>query len=236
MSTPLTETILEGFIARNVRDHGGLARRSRMLLAIAVGTGIGSESVLDADVRRALASQELSLAELREAAVHLSAYQGYARAVRLDECLTRAVDALARERVAVLAGPPRPVPPTNRTAQEVYAEVVGRALPERDSRFHLAVNEFVWAELWNRGVLTFRDRRVLSLASTSLAGQEMPLRIHVRGALGSGDLGPEELEEVAVQYSTYAGLPSGQLLGRVVEEENAAFSKQQHDPLQAGVI
>nr|WP_237331088.1 carboxymuconolactone decarboxylase family protein [Streptomyces mexicanus] len=226
VSTPLNAVCLQGFIARNVQEHGGLGRRERVLLAIAADTGVGAGSVLEADVRGALAAGVLSLAELREVALHLSAYQGYPRAVRLDECITRVWEALVREHADVVEEAPGAPAAADRSPAEVYAEVVRRPLPERDGRFHRAVNEFVWGELWNRGVLTFRDRRVLSLVSTALAGHEMPLRIHVTGALDSGDLGPEELEEVAVQFATSVGMPSGQLLARVVEEESAGIRKQ----------
>lgn len=236
MTTPLNAVFLGGFIARNVRDHGGLGRRERLLVAIATGTGVGGGSMLDADVRRALASGLLSVAELRETALHLAAYQGYPRAARLDECITKVEEALTREGVPMAglsAGAPAA---TDLPADDVYRAVMGRPLPKRDTRFHRAVAEFVWAELWNRGVLTFRDRRVLSVVSTAVAGQEMPLRIHVRGALDSTDLSPEELEEAAVQFATYAGLPAGQLLGRVVVEESDEFRKQGRDPLQAGAM
>ncbi|MFJ3212589.1 carboxymuconolactone decarboxylase family protein [Streptomyces flaveolus] len=224
--TPLEAVGLRGFVARNVLEHGGLGRRERTLLAIAADTGVAVGPALEADVHRALSAGVLSLAELREAALHLAAYQGHPRAAELDECVTRVWEALVCEGADVMADRLDAPAATDRPAAEVYAEVVRRPLPDRDGRFHRAVNEFVWGELWNRGVLTFRDRRVLSLVSTALAGHEMPLRIHVAGALDSGDLGAGELEEVAVQFATAVGMPSGQLLARVVEEESAEFRRR----------
>ena len=82
---------LRDFIYAEVWSSPGLARRARYLIALAgsVVTGADDET-FDIYVEGALKSGELSVTELREAALHMGPYGGWPKAKRLDRAVTRA--------------------------------------------------------------------------------------------------------------------------------------------------
>jgi 4-carboxymuconolactone decarboxylase len=58
--------------------------------------------------------------------------------------------------------------------------------------------------LWERPVLTKRERSLVAIASLTTLGTLKRLEIHVRGALNHGAT-PEEIEEVILMMMAYAG-------------------------------
>jgi 3-hydroxyisobutyrate dehydrogenase len=84
-------------------DRGGLARRDRRLLTLAVLAAGPNDVALDAHLDGALAVGDLTPAELEEAAVHLAHYAGWPVGSRLALAAEAAVD--RRRRAAAAAGP-----------------------------------------------------------------------------------------------------------------------------------
>lgn len=71
---------------------------------------------------------------------------------------------------------------------------------------HLGV-EYVYGTLHARPQLNARDREIVSIAViTALGGCEEPLAAHVKLGLGAG-LSKEEIREIVLQCSAYAGFP-----------------------------
>ena len=66
---------------------------------------------------------------------------------------------------------------------------------------------FVFGEMWRRGVLTARDRRLITLSCVGAAGAAMPIETHVWAALNSGDLTYAELDEFVLHFATQLGWP-----------------------------
>lgn len=85
----------------------------------------------------------------------------------------------------------------------------------------------VFGDIWNRPGLSSRDRRLLTLAVLADAGRADIAPIHVGAALRSGDLTPEELEEVVVHLAFYAGWPRTAAFHGVVRREIEAFRENQ---------
>src|SRR5262245_17256026 len=78
-ATPVDESIRD-FVYAEVWSRPGLDRRARYLISMAAAVMSGaSDAMVDGYVRGALKSGELTLAELREAALHLSVYGGWPR-------------------------------------------------------------------------------------------------------------------------------------------------------------
>src|ERR1700741_876008 len=74
------EESIRDFVYAEVWSRPGLDRRSRYLISMAGAVmSAAGDAMLDGYVRGALKSGELSLAELREAALHLSVYAGWPR-------------------------------------------------------------------------------------------------------------------------------------------------------------
>ncbi|HET9732325.1 MAG TPA: carboxymuconolactone decarboxylase family protein [Acidimicrobiales bacterium] len=71
---------------------------------------------------------------------------------------------------------------------------------------------FVFGEMWRRGVLSARDRRLITLSCVGAAGAVTPVETHVWAALSSGDLTFEEFDEFVLHFATQVGWPKGSLL------------------------
>ena len=61
-------------------------------------------------------------------------------------------------------------------------------------------------EIWSRPGLSRRDRSLVVISFLTALGRDLELRAHVSGGLNHG-LTPEEIDEIMVQISAYAGMP-----------------------------
>jgi 4-carboxymuconolactone decarboxylase len=66
---------------------------------------------------------------------------------------------------------------------------------------------FVFGEMWRRGVLTARDRRLITLACVAACDAAIPIETHCWAALNSGDLTLEEFDELVLHLGTQIGWP-----------------------------
>ncbi|MFG2406770.1 4-carboxymuconolactone decarboxylase [Streptomyces brevispora] len=76
------------------------------------------------------------------------------------------------------------------------------------------ITRYAWGEVWTRPGLDHRTRRCLTLTALVALGHHGELAMHVRAALSSGDLTPEDVQEVLLQAAVYCGVPAA----------NAAFA------------
>ncbi|HEY8838714.1 MAG TPA: carboxymuconolactone decarboxylase family protein [Dehalococcoidia bacterium] len=98
-----------------------------------------------------------------------------------------------------------------KTRREVLgSEYVDRALAAADD-FTRPFQEFVtaqaWDVIWNRPGLDRKMRSIINLAVLSSLGRSPELASHVRGALTNG-VTPDEIREVFIHVSGYAGFPA----------------------------
>jgi 4-carboxymuconolactone decarboxylase len=88
-------------------------------------------------------------------------------------------------------------------------EHVDRAV-ERTSEFTKPFQDFItryaWGTIWARPGLDRRMRSAVTLAALTALGREHEIAMHVRAALRNG-LSPEEIGEVLLHTSIYAGVP-----------------------------
>lgn len=91
--------------------------------------------------------------------------------------------------------------------REVYAgEVVD--LPEGSMAFSDVMVPTLFAGVWDRDVLSIRDRRLLLMGVIAAQGQTEVWRIQAKAALMKGELEPDELRETLVMLAPYAGYPN----------------------------
>jgi len=70
------------------------------------------------------------------------------------------------------------------------------------------VTEFCWGAVWTREGLPRRIRSMLNLAMLTALNRPHELKVHVQGALRNG-VTKEEIREVLLQATIYAGVPAG---------------------------
>jgi 4-carboxymuconolactone decarboxylase len=120
-----------------------------------------------------------------------------------------------------------------RVAQAEYEHIMRAPAPPPVSAYlDGGVIGFVFGEMWRRGVLTPRDRRWLTLASVAAAGAPAPMETHAYGALKSGDITNEELDEFLLFFATQMGLPRGSEMYAYVFQAIATVAEEAGEELQ----
>ena len=70
------------------------------------------------------------------------------------------------------------------------------------------ITDFCFGDVWNRKPLDHRMRSMLTVAILAATGKSPQLRYHIQGAIANG-VTREELREVLIQVTLYAGIPAG---------------------------
>jgi 4-carboxymuconolactone decarboxylase len=107
-----------------------------------------------------------------------------------------------------------------RVRREVLGDAhVDRAVARTDAftqPFQSFITRTAWADIWGRPGLDRRSRSMITLAVLTALRAEGEIAMHVRAAIANG-LTREEIAEVLLHVSVYAGVPAG----------NAAFAVAQ---------
>ncbi len=90
---------------------------------------------------------------------------------------------------------------------EVYQGEVP-ALPEGTMAFNDVMMRSLFAEVWDRDVLSIRDRRLLIMGVIAAKGATDVWKLQAQSALKRGELTPDELRETLIALAPYAGYPS----------------------------
>ena len=92
------------------------------------------------------------------------------------------------------------------TIKKIYAgDVV--VPPEGANAFADVMLEQLFAETWNRGELSVRDRRLLIMGVIAALGEKDTWKIQVRSALKNGELTEAQVHEATIMLAQYAGYP-----------------------------
>jgi len=79
------------------------------------------------------------------------------------------------------------------------------------------VQQSAFGDIWTRPGLPVRDRSMITVAVLAALGQTEELRAHLAGALNVG-ISRDELVEVLMHISVYAGVPATNAALRVAAE------------------
>ena len=74
--------------------------------------------------------------------------------------------------------------------------------------FQDLITRYAWGEIWSRPGLTRAERSIVTLTALAVLRQDEELVMHLRAALRNG-LTPEQIQEVLLQVTVYAGAPAG---------------------------
>jgi len=217
------------FIYAEVWSRPGLERRARFLIAMAsAASNNGPKAALEGYVRGALATETLTLSELREAALHLAVYAGWDKGGELDTAITRVQDALGLEPVKLDPIRAEPWDPQVRMEQgdAEFRNVMTFGGPQPGNGFPYlqdGILNFVFGEMWCRKGLDQRSRRWITLVGVADSRCEVPIKSHFHSAMASGNCQPAELHEFVLQYALHAGWPKASEVQGVVFEMAAKF-------------
>lgn len=76
-----------------------------------------------------------------------------------------------------------------------------------DADFHRIITEGAWGTIWTRPGLDRKTRHMLTIALLAALGKHDELAMHIRATENTG-VTPDELREVLLQVSVYAGVPA----------------------------
>jgi len=88
-----------------------------------------------------------------------------------------------------------------------FEEVMGFAPPQVDDPFFDMTLDHLFPNVWGRGGLSRRERRLVTLTILSYLGHEPTLKVHLNAATQSGDLSDHDVDELMVHLAHYAGWP-----------------------------
>lgn len=220
--TTLLESAARDFLFSEVWSRPGLDRRSRLFIAIAASACTGTtNAVLDGYVRAALHLREISLVELREAALQVGAYGGWGPGSILDEAITRVANAMGLAPVAIEPLQRAPLDPQQRLAigAEKFVQIAAMPAPPLMAPFFdVGILNFVFAEVWTRPGLDQRGRRWLTLSCVATSSAMTPIRAHTYGAMAAKDATLAEMQEFVLQFAAYGGWPKCSVLQSAVFE------------------
>jgi 4-carboxymuconolactone decarboxylase len=89
-------------------------------------------------------------------------------------------------------------------------EHVERSTAGADSftrEFQEFITSYCWGEVWTREGLDRKSRSLINLAMLTALNRPDEFKLHVKGAIRNG-VTPDEIKEVLIQTSIYAGVPA----------------------------
>lgn len=206
----------------NIWSRPGLSVRDRRFVTIVCAAAAVDVPSMDDHVHAALASGDLTIEQLNEFTLHFAVYCGWPRASQLEMTARGQWQRLHDERGEQAPPFPErrleelgPTDPAQRIAEGIksFEDVNLIQAPSQDSPyFHAGILNFVFGHLWLRPGLTRRERRLITIPCVGVGDAIGPIWSHVTSALGSGDVTYDEMQEIILHFSAYAGMPRASVL------------------------
>ncbi|MBA3654324.1 MAG: carboxymuconolactone decarboxylase family protein [Actinobacteria bacterium] len=109
------------------------------------------------------------------------------------------------------------MPSQRQRGLDMMKRVYGWDVQDGPGDFFAATVDHLFAEIWTREGLSIRDRRLLLIGLLTGLGLDDVIGIQVDAALGTGELSADELREIVLFLTHYAGWPWGAKLNDLVE-------------------
>jgi 4-carboxymuconolactone decarboxylase len=108
--------------------------------------------------------------------------------------------------------------PRRARGREMMRRVYGWEVGDVEGDFVSLTVDHLFGEIWARDGLTVRERRLLLLGLLVGSGLDDVVGLQLDAALHLEELSPDELREIVVFLTHYAGWPRGAKLNTQVEE------------------
>jgi 4-carboxymuconolactone decarboxylase len=93
--------------------------------------------------------------------------------------------------------------------------------------FQDLITRYAWGDIWSRPGLTRAERSIVTLTALASLRHWNELGMHVKAAIRNG-LTPEQIQEVLLQVSVYAGVPVGNHAFTIAQEALAEAAEPTH--------
>jgi 4-carboxymuconolactone decarboxylase len=218
----LVQASWRDYVFAEVWARPGLDLRSRFLISMSSAAGVSDSAATERYVRGALSTGKLTLAELREAALHTAVYAGWSYGDVLDAAISNVAAELGltpADYAPIRAAPWDPKIRHEEGSASFKHNMLFGGPPPQTAYFEGGILNFVFGEMWNRPGLDQRARRWLTLVGVGNSSSSTPIRSHVWSAMASGNATREEMFEFVLQYAIHAGWPRASVMqGAVLEQ------------------
>lgn len=222
-TTPF-EASYRDFVFAEVWTRPELDLRARYLISMTGACNTANLEMATAYARGALKGGQLTLAEMREGALHSAVYCGWSTGARWDQAVTAAANELG---LPAADFPPIRATPWDHEVRlaegaQNFTDVMTFGGPPPQARqafFEVGINGFVFGEMWRRPGLDERSRRFITVVGVCDSAAYTPIHSHVYAAMKSGNATQAEMLEFVLQYSIHAGWPKGSVAQGAVMEQ-----------------
>ena len=224
----LVQASWRDYVFAEVWARPGLDLRSRFLIAMSSAAGVSDSAATERYVRGALSTGKLTLAELREAALHTAVYAGWTFGDVLDAAVTKVAANLGlapAEYAPIRAAPWDPKIRHEEGSASFKHNMLFGGPPPQTAYFEGGILNFVFGEMWNRPGLDQRARRWLTLVGVGNSSSSTPIRSHVWSAMASGNASREEMFEFVLQYAIHSGWPRASVMQGAIMEQAPRVEK-----------
>jgi len=109
--------------------------------------------------------------------------------------------------------------------KKMFSEVYGGVVPlppEENDEFLKSMLDTLFAEIWTRGSLSIRDRRLIIMGVLAAQGEGDVYGIQTQAALQKGELTAEQVQDILIMLTQYVGYPR---TSKVRAAANAAVAR-----------
>ncbi len=218
--SPYLRELRNELVYGEIWERPQLAKRDRSLITIAVLQALAREE-LAIHIPRGL-DNGLTPEEISEIILHVTFYAGWPTGVQASLTAAEAFE----ERGISLGDLPRAPAGSDASTPGSLSDAYA-AVP----RLGELRNSLLYGDIWERPLLSKRDRSLITVAINQATYATNELRIHIDRALDENGVTPEEISEVILHVTFYAGWPAavnaGRLLTAALEERGVDLSELQ---------
>ena len=206
--SPYLRELRNSLVYGEIWERPYLSKRDRSLITIAVLQAL-ARAELAIHIPRGL-DNGLTPEEISEIILHVTFYAGWPTGVQASLTAAEAFEA----RGLTLGDLPRaPELPESITTPGELSDAYA-AVP----RLGALRNSLLYGDIWERPLLSKRDRSLVTVAVNQALYVTNELRLHIDRALDQNGVTPQELSEVILHVTFYAGWPAAVNAGRLATE------------------
>jgi 4-carboxymuconolactone decarboxylase len=233
VSPDLARLIIE-YSFGDIYSREGLPLREKEIAVVAALSAVGNaQPQLMVHINGAL-NTGCSIEEVKEVILHISGYAGFPCAINAMNVFRETINERAEKGINDKKG----MPASNNTSDDRYHRgslELESIFPGQIDRLNKSLGviapdlvryvvEFGYGDIYSRGVISKRQRQIATIAAlTAMGTASEQLFFHISAGLNVG-LSKEEIVEVMILMSVYAGFPAAingvTTLKRVVDRKN----------------
>ena len=207
--SPYLGELRNSLVYGEIWERPQLSKRDRSLITIGVLQALAREE-LAIHIPRGL-DNGLTPEEISEIILHVTLYAGWPTGVQASLTAAETFEERGLSLGELPRAPAESQASTPSSLSDVYATV---------PRLGALRNSLLYGDIWERPLLSKRDRSLLTVAVNQALYATNELRLHINRALDEHGVTPQEVSEVILHVTFYAGWPAAVNAGRLA---TAAF-------------